>query len=180
MANKTPSIKEDASNDSFDELEQLRLLVFGQAKVELEQKIVVSHQDLSEKIEAMTHQIQQDMHSMNQNISQQLASLSATLQSSIAEVDSSRENNRIAFEEANNRLLSQLEMAENAGKDDSDILHKRIDDEVSRLEVSADTAMKEIIAQLERVTNDLTSSKTDRKTLAQLLATMASNLDADD
>lgn len=176
MATKKSAItSENASNEAFSELEQLRLIVFGQAKVELESKIESLHQQLSTDISDMSKQFTDSLNDLHNNMDLQFKALSV----SIADVDSKREANKTSLDEANAILASQLEMAENGSKDDSDLLHKRIDEEVSKLETKVDASMHDILAQLERVTTDLTSSKTDRKTLAQLLATMASNLDAD-
>jgi acetyl-CoA carboxylase alpha subunit len=176
MANKKSAVNvESASNDAFGELEQLRLIVFGQAKAELETKIELLQEKLSADISDMSKQFSNNMNDLHQNMDTQFKAISAA----IADVDSSREADKAALDDADSLLSSQLEMAENAGKDDADQIHKRIDEEVSKLETTVDTSMQNILEQLERVTNDLTSSKTDRKTLAQLLATMANNLDAD-
>jgi len=176
MATKKSSISNDtASNDAFGELEQLRLIVFGQAKVELEAKIDSLQQNLSAEIVEMSAQFSANLSDLHKNMDAQFKALS----NAISDVDSSREANKVALDETNSVLSSQLEMAENASKDDSDLIHKRIDEEVNKLESTVDASMHDILAQLERVTTELTSSKTDRKTLAQLLATMASNLDAD-
>ena len=176
MANKKSAVTvESASNDAFGELEQLRLIVFGQAKAELETKIELLQENLSADITDMNKQFTNSLNDLHQNMDTQFKALSVA----IADVDSSREANKAALDDTDSLLASQLEMAENAGKDDADRIHKRIDEEVNKLETTVDASMQNILEQLERVTTDLTSSKTDRKTLAQLLATMASNLDAD-
>lgn len=166
---------EPASNDAFDELEQLRLIVFGQARAELDTKIDSLEQSLTLQMNNMAEQFTTQIKALNESMSSQFTASIASLQT----LDNTREADKIAFEAANASLASQLEMAENASKDDYELINKRIEKEVNKLELTVDTSMQDILAQIERVTGELSSSKTDRKTLAQLLADMASNLNAD-
>jgi len=176
MAKKSNSAEfEKASNDAFDELEHLRLIVFGHAKQELEQKIDALQNQLTNDINNLNHQFKHEIT----ELSQKMLDNTSAIQHSIAEIDEKIDHNQSVQETTNASLSSQIEMAENAGKDDADLLNKRIDEEVAKLEHTVDASIQDIVAQLEKVTSELTSSKTDRKTLAQLLTNMASNLDAD-
>jgi ABC-type transporter Mla subunit MlaD len=77
------------------------------------------------------------------------------------------------------KLASELEMSDTSGKQDSDELHSRLDKEVQALTEKYDAKLAEALQKLNQVTQELGSSKTDRKTLAKLLATVASNLETD-
>ncbi len=170
---------ESASNESFNELEQLRLIVFGQAKQALETKIEALQQRLSEEMDMMQSQINQRFSDLTQSIESQHTALNGRLD----ELNNLQSEDKATLIEANQSmqaaLSSQIELAENAGKDDADLIHKRIDNEVAKLESGIDTSMQDLLAQLEQVSKELSSSKTDRKTLAQMLANMASNLEED-
>ena len=54
-----------------------------------------------------------------------------------------------------------------------------LDNESNSLANSFDEQLKQLKIHLDKVSNELSSSKTDRKTLARLLATMATNLEND-
>lgn len=177
MTNKSSTLPVgSASNDAFSELEQLRLLVFGQAKQQLDQRIDELQQRVSDELDMQQKQFNERFSEMSTHIEQQHQAVLANL----AELNNTQETDKAELIEANKTLSSQLEMTENASKDDFVAMQKRIDHEVNQLESGLDKAKHEILAQLEQVTKELSGSKTDRKKLALLLANMASNLDADD
>jgi len=187
MSKKTPETAklnnglplESASDEAFTELEQLRLIVFGQAKAELESKIDALQQDVRHDIDILSSQINLRFADLNDNIQKQHAALTASIES-LTTIQLEDKNVLIEHTKAlESQLSSQIEMTENAGKDDADQIHKRIDDEVAKLEAGLDNTMQELLAQLEQVSKKLSSSKTDRKSLAQMLANMASNLEED-
>ena len=70
---------ESASNESFNELEQLRLIVFGQAKQALETKIEALQHRLSEEMDMMQTQINQRFSELTQNIESQHSALNERL-----------------------------------------------------------------------------------------------------
>ena len=180
MANDKGSITVSAaSNDAFSELEQLRLIVFGQAKAELDERIDALQNQLTNDINAVNEQFQSRMENLQSKIEEQFAKVNTT----ISELDHTRENdkqnNLLALEQAQQHINSQLEMTENAGKDETDALHKRVDDEVAKLETNVEESVQDLLQKLDKVSKELSNTKTDRKTLAMLLANMASNLDAD-
>ncbi|MFT6267382.1 MAG: hypothetical protein ACJAVV_000179 [Alphaproteobacteria bacterium] len=115
---------EPASNDALGELEQLRLIVFGKAKEDLEIKIEALKQSLAAQMSDMNSNFALQFEAINSQIKAQFNALTA----SIDGVDSTREANKFAFEEDNTSLSSQLEMTDNSSKDDSDLIHKRIDE----------------------------------------------------
>ena len=177
MVSKSDTVPvKPASNDAFSELEQLRLLVFGQAKQQLDNRIDELNHRLRDDIEKQQNQFNKKLNEINAKLDEQ----HQTILSALADLGSVQEADKTELLQANNELISQLEMADNASRDESVLMHKRIDEEVSALESNLSKTTQDIVLQLEKVTKELSGSKTDRKKLALLLANVASNLDADD
>ena len=95
-------------------------------------------------------------------------------------VDQHHEDKTSELQSYADKLSSELEMSDAAGKQDSDELHNRVDKEVAQLTEKYDARFAEALERLDQVTKELSSTKTDRKTLAKLLATMAVNLETDE
>ncbi|MFQ3250460.1 MAG: chromosome segregation ATPase [Glaciecola sp.] len=159
----------------LSELEQLRSIVFGEAKKSIESRIDSIHKELSGALSAMKEQQIQHFSEMQEQFERSLEALDKKIQN----VDSHHEENHSSMVKASEALNSQLEMAESSGKDDADALHDRIDKEMAALTASFESKYVEAMEQLAKVSHELTDTKTDRKTLARLLATMASNLETD-
>jgi hypothetical protein len=160
---------------ALTELEQLRFIVFGEAKKSIEDRIESIHNELSSAINLLKEQQIQHFSEMQEQFDRSLDALDKKLQNA----DSHHEENHNSLLKANEMLNAQLEMAESSGKDDADALHDRIDKEMATLTASVDARLLEAMDKLAKVSHELTDTKTDRKTLARLLATMASNLETD-
>ena len=92
MANKKSAVTVDsASNDAFGELEQLRLIVFGQAKAELETKIELLQEKLSADISDMSKQFSNNMNDLHQNMDTQFKALSVAIADVTAVVKPTRQ-----------------------------------------------------------------------------------------
>lgn len=172
--NKTDS-NTQSSDTSTNELEQLRFIVFGEAKKSIEDRIDIVHSELANSISAFKEQQIVQFSEMQLRFENALNALDKKLQS----VDSHHEDNNNNLIKANETLNAALEMAESSGKDDADALHDRVDKEIAALSANFDFKYAEAMEKLSKVTHELTDTKTDRKTLARLLATMASNLETD-
>ena len=77
------------------------------------------------------------------------------------------------------KLKSELEIAETAAKNDNDALEAHVVKELDALDTLFSQRHKELLERLQQVTSELSETKTDRKTLANLLSTMATNLTSD-
>ncbi len=172
--NKTDS-NTQSSEASINELEQLRFIVFGEAKKSIEDRIDTIHSELTNSINTFKEQQIVQLSEMQLHFENALNALDKKLQS----VDTHHEDNHNNLIKANEILNSSLEIAESSGKDDADALHDRIDKEMAALSANFDIKYAEAMEKLSKVTHELTDTKTDRKTLARLLATMASNLETD-
>ncbi|MFC4700202.1 hypothetical protein ACFO4O_08550 [Glaciecola siphonariae] len=166
----------DASNDALSDIEQLRLIVFGQAKQELDQKIRLLDKRMSDELNSLQLKSDERHAALLETINENHASLLNKLD----EIDGQHDSNAAALDADIKQLNAQLEMAENASRDDSLALHKRIDSEVDDLQSQLKSAINDLSEQLNAMNNNLASSKTDRKILAKLLANVATNLEIDD
>lgn len=175
MTDKQLQDKNDKQSPAT-ELAQLRQIVFGDAQKNLEQKI-----------DQLGHSLQTQLKHLEQQTSRQFGQLQGAIESHVhqledkllnADKDQDAKANELFT--LNKNLSSELEMAEAANKQETDALHKRIDHDLNALSMKFSEQLKQALAQLTQVSNDLNSSKTDRKTLAKLLATVASNLETGD
>lgn len=163
------------SEPTLNELDQLRQIVFGDAKKSLENRIDAMNSELSAAINEIKEQQIKQFGELQSHFESSLNALDSKLQN----VDSHHENNHATMIKTSETLNSQLEMAESSGKDDADALHDRIDKEMASLTATFESKYADAMKALEKVTHELTDTKTDRKTLARLLATLATNLETD-
>lgn len=172
VINETPNI----SNENTSELATLRKIMFGAAQADIETKL----SDLESKMHARFQQ-------SDQQLTEQLSSLNKTMQNALADmqlrvdsIDKQYEDKTTELLAFANKLSSELEMADTNGRQETNELHSRVDKEVAMLTQKYDARFAEALEKLEQVTKELGSTKTDRKTLAKLLATMAVNLETDE
>lgn len=158
------------------ELDQLRDIVFGAAKRSIEKRIDALEVSMQNEFTAMRESQADNVAMLQKTLQETTESLTTHLNN----VDKSHQQKSDEINAYADRLASELEMAETTGKEDTDQLHNRLDKEVRALTQNFNDKYAEAMHKLEQVTQDLTSSKTDRKTLAKLLATVAVNLETDD
>ncbi|MAD15577.1 MAG: hypothetical protein CL579_05780 [Alteromonadaceae bacterium] len=175
MTNKQSQDKIDKQNPAT-ELAQLRQIVFGDAQ-----------QDLEQKIDQLGQSLQAQLKHLEQQTSRQFSQLQSALETHVHQLEdkllnADKDQDAKASElfTLNKNLSSELEMAEAANKQETDEIHKRIDHDLATLSNKFSEQLKQALAQLTQVSNELNASKTDRKTLAKLLSTVASNLETGD
>ena len=177
MSDKKP--KQSASTqpnvDERSELATLRQIVFGAAQHDIEDKIAALEKTMMERFEQT-----------NQLIASEILKLSTTLQKGLDEaheqtlaVDKCYDDKTAELNGVTDKLFSELEMSDASHKQDNDELHKVLEQAVAELTKKYDAQFTEALTKIEQVTAELSSSKTDRKTLAKLLAAMAVNLETD-
>jgi len=168
------------SENSTEVLSQLREIVFGQSQRDLQHAIATLQQTVQNELsefrshhETVTQQLHASIEQLSQTLSEKLDTVNHYHE---------EKQNQLASEldKAVKTLSSEIEMTDSAGKDDTQELHNRVDSEIRDLTSHMDQQFSELLAKLDAVTQELSSSKTDRKTLAKLLSTMAVNLEADD
>jgi len=149
---------------ALSELDTLRNIVFGSAKAELEAQLA---------------QLEQSFKTQFQNMQKSMDTHFANINEKINSVDHHHDEKSAELRAYSEKLSSELEMSDSSGRQDTDELHIRVDKEVATLTERYDAGISQALEKLEQVSKELSSSKTDRKTLAKLLATMATNLESD-
>ncbi|MEP0176675.1 MAG: hypothetical protein ABJH28_17235 [Paraglaciecola sp.] len=174
MANKKSN--EDNQSNPVSELDSLRNIVFGAAKSEIEQRISALEQQTLDSFKKMELLIEKNAKSLNASMQDGFNQL----EDKLALADQGQEQKSAELNAYADKISSELEMAETSSKQETDELHKRIDTEVNELTIKFNHQLEEALAKLTQVSSELNSTKTDRKTLAKLLATVASNLETGD
>lgn len=174
MANKKND--EDSPSNLVSELDSLRDIVFGAAKSEIEQRIFALEQQTLDSFKKMELLIEKNTKSLNTSMQDGFNQL----EDKLALADQGQEQKSAELNAYADKISSELEMAETNSKQETDELHKRIDTEVNELTLRFNHQLEEALAKLTQVSSELNSTKTDRKTLAKLLATVASNLETGD
>ncbi|MBO1254973.1 hypothetical protein J3L16_04630 [Alteromonas sp. 5E99-2] len=168
------------SNEVMSELTQLRHIVFGEAQQELDDKITSLKVDLTSQLSEFKQHHSQTITSLTDLINKNHQTLLSSLNESNIRHDEKSEHIEETLASAKNQLSSEIEMTDASGKEDVDALHDRVDKEIRQLTQMLNDYKTQSLDKLSEVNNELNSSKTDRKTLAKLLAAMATNLEADD
>lgn len=158
------------------ELDTLRDIVFGAAKAEIDERINQLEQTMLNSFKQSEQSLVKHVEQINVSIEDNVHKL----EDNLAKVDQQQETRSSELNAYADKLASELEMSDASGKQDADELHARIDKEVKALTEKYDARFAEALEKLNQVTNELGSTKTDRKTLAKLLATVASNLETDE
>jgi len=102
------------------------------------------------------------------------------LEDKLALADQGQDEKAAELKTYADKISSELEMAEANSKQENNDLHDRLDKEIKMLTVKFTEQLNQALEKLTQVSNQLNSSKTNRKTLAKLLSTVASNLETDE
>jgi hypothetical protein len=158
------------------ELESLRHLVFGAAKSDIEQRISALEQHTEDSFTKIYLALEKNTTSLQTSMREGFNQLEEKL----AHADQGQYEKAAELNAYADKISSELEMAETNSKQENDNLHNRLDKEIKTLTVKFTDQLNQALEKLTQVSSELNSSKTDRKTLAKLLATVASNLETDE
>ena len=180
MGQKAAEEKGKKADNVTSELSQLRDIVFGDAQRQLIESIDKLRTDLTASISSLKKHNDEAMSKLRNELHETENSLLQKL----SEVDTKHVETSEALEDSLNKahaqLSSDIEMTDTSSKEDADALHNRIDKETRQLTQMLNEYHAQAMDKLTEVNHELNTSKTDRKTLAKLLAAMATNLEADD
>lgn len=170
---KNTDNSKDSTASTTSELDTLRQIVFGAAQSDIEQRI--------HTLEAQT---QNRFAKLEQSLAKNTQVMQATiddgfhhLEEKLAKADHVHDEKEAEINAYADRISSALEMAEANNKQENDGLHERLDKEIKNLSATFTEQLNQAFAKLNQVSTELNSSKTDRKTLAKLLAAVASDLE---
>ena len=158
------------------ELDNLRNIVFGAAKNDIEQRINALEQQTQDNFKSMQLTIEKNTQSLQAAMREGFNQLDDKL----ALADQGQDEKATELQTYADKISSELEMAEANSKQENDELHDRLDKEIKTLTVKFTDQLNQALEKLTQMSSDLNSTKTDRKTLAKLLATVASNLETDE
>ncbi len=181
MSEKTHGTKNNSSNThenshTTSELDQLREIVFGDAKRTLEQQQ-----------QQMFAQLQQQITELGQNLNNNLDESFSALQKEVQQVDKKASIIDSDHHDRADQLKSEIEqlnheLAEHSEQNNRDLQHLQasISKNIASLSADLQQQIENLVADLAKMSADLDSSKTDRKQLAQLFNVVALNLEQDD
>ncbi|NQZ32630.1 MAG: hypothetical protein HRU06_15285 [Oceanospirillaceae bacterium] len=173
---KIKSQEPSQTQSSALELDQLRNIVFGAAKTDLEAQINKMRSDMQANFQSIAKSQQQQIEKMQAALEDNVNKLDER----ITEVDNTYENKTSQLTDDTNQLTTELETIDINSRQQDDEIRKKLEDETEQLTTYFTKQHHQTIELLNQVKKDLNSSKTDRKTLAKLLATVVSNLENDE
>lgn len=171
----TPEAAISALPTPEDELEQLRQIVFGAAQQRLVTQVSSIHKELKDALSAQEQKFSNHLDKLQQSIEQQFSQMDHRIQL----LDKTHDNTEADIQKSLAGLASEHETFAATTEQDFKEMDKSLNNESNLLTNSFNEKLEQLDAHLEEVSKELSSSKTDRKTLAKLLATMATNLEDD-
>ncbi|WP_375751442.1 hypothetical protein [Vibrio sp. HN007] len=166
----------EIEQETVSELDQLRSIVFGAAKADLDAHLV----ELQKEMRAGFDQAAQELREQVAEMQAALKDSVDSLDNRITWVDSQHDDKTADLSAYADKLASEIEMNDTSSKQQDDELQRRLEEEVQDLTDKFTRQHDQTIELLNQVKQELNTSKTDRKTLARLLATVASNLETDE
>ena len=177
MSNNKNTKKEPQQNEApVDELDQLRQIVFGVAEQQLKKQIALTRSDLEHALNTQSINFTQRLDKMQENINQRFSDIERQIQ----HLDKTHDDNELVIQKDLANLASEHEMFATSTQQDFKTMEQSLDSGSQTLTHNFNEQLEQLKTHLESVSKELSSSKTDRKTLAKLLATMATNLEDDE
>ncbi|GMM72874.1 hypothetical protein MTsDn5_28260 [Alteromonas gracilis] len=158
-----------------EELGQLREILFGQTNRAFRADLSALESRVNDSFTKLNAHLDNQFNDIRKLIDDQISELSNQL----ASANDNHSNVQEQLQNTTDKLQSELEIAEAAAKNDNDALEAHVVKELESLDNLFSKRHQELLEKLQQVTSDLSESKTDRKTLANLLSTMATNLATD-
>lgn len=176
MSNKkSKETEQKESKSPLGELEQLREIVFGDAQQQLVSQITTLRSDMEQALSLQSQTFSVRLDKMQTDITQQFDELNKNLQF----VDKTHDENEATMQKEHESLVSEHEMFAAATQQNFKNIEQTLNNESTSISTHFNEQLEQLKNHLEVVSKELSSSKTDRKTLAKLLATMATNLEDD-
>ena len=177
MTNKKNNAKGEQTDATplVTELEQLRQLIFGDAQQQLITQITTMRHELEKALQTQEQSFSERLSKMKDNMEQQFSNIDQR----ILFLDKTHDEHEANLQKDLTHLASEHEIFATTTQQDFKNMEQSLDSESNSLASNFHEQLEQLKAHLDDVSKDLSSSKTDRKTLAKLLATMATNLEDD-
>jgi hypothetical protein len=131
--------------------------------------------------------MEQSVSSLDQSLSKKISEFQqdvvlkfTEMDKRITFIDKAHDDNEANIQKSLDNLYSEHELFASATQQDFKEISESLGNESHNLTLNFDQQLKELKTHLEKVSHELSSSRTDRNTLAKLLATMATNLEDDE
>lgn len=166
---------EKTTLSATEELATVRNILFGEAQSSLEKKLLNLQTSLDQGLSALKHDFSDKLKKMHENIDLSLTNIEERIQY----VDNQHEDKSELLGDKLSALASEHEIFSTNTDKNLEALNGELDKETQQLSNGFSEQIETLKKELDKVSLELHSSKTDRKTLARLLATMANNLEND-
>lgn len=168
--------QEKVSLSATEELATVRNILFGEAQNTLEQKLSSLQASLDQGLSSLKYDFSEKLKVMHENIDKSLTQI----EEKIHYVDSQHDDKNSVLDKNLSNLVSEHEIFASTTETSLETLNGELDKEAQQLSHNFSIQLESLKQELNKVSLELHSSKTDRKTLAKLLATMATNLEDDE
>jgi len=165
----------DAEIKPIDEISQLRSIVFGASEHKLIEQIEKLRISMEQSVALLDHNLSDKISIFQQNVDLKFSEMDKQISS----IDKAHDDNELNIQKSLDNLHSEHEMFASATQQDIKNTNQLLDNEIAHIANNFEQQLKQLQIHSEGVSSELSSSKTDRKTLAKLLATMATNLEND-
>jgi len=165
-------VKDNKSGGSGEQLEQIRALLFGEQLYKLEQNIQLQQDNLSERLDNLEALINKNTGDLDKKVSDLQQGLLENLEANRLE----HVSQEAILEESITRLDKRLDDFQQATEQDFSETLNSLNNTAKDINQSLQKEVQELTQKLEKASMELGANKTDRKTLAALLESMASNL----
>ena len=177
MPNKKSSQNNNAEiKKEISELDQLRHIVFGEAQNKILLEISNLRDDMKDSMDKLNEKVDANLAKLQSETDQRFAETSDR----ILLLDKTHDEAESNLQKNINQLSSEHEMFATVTQQDFKNIEQSLDSESNLLSHDFNKQLQSLKENLDAVSHELKSSKTDRKTLAKLLATMATNLEDDE
>jgi len=169
---KTNSSIQPKAVDPQEQLTAIRALLFGEQVATLEQTIQQQNISLNERMNQLEALINKNHKEINQSIKEAKQTFADNLEENRLE----HVSQETILEESVNDLDKRFEAFQQATEQDFTETLNNLSNTAKEINQSLAREVKQLTKKIEDASTELGTNKTDRKTLASLLESMASNL----
>lgn len=162
-------------HSATEELATIKSILFGEAQSTLEQKLSNLQSSLDQGLSSLKYELTDKVNKLHETIEQSLVKIEDKIQY----VDSQHDTKNELLDSQLSALASEHESFSTNTETHLEVLNSELNKETDILSKNFTEQIETLKQELDKVSLELHSSKTDRKTLARLLATMATNLEDD-
>jgi len=173
--NNSAKAKDVQKADTSDELSQLRHIIFGATHQQLLKQIASLETSIDNKFQRHEASVDKRFEQLQQTLIEKFDQMNERIEFT----DKTHDEHEADLQKSIANLATEHEILATTTVQDFKSIEQALNTESHTLADDFSNQIAELKSHLEDVSRELSSSKTDRKTLAKLLATMATNLEDD-